>query len=168
MKADFLEEPELEFGSGGRHIDIRYGIESFGPLDVTSETAPRRIRLGMVGTSATLDGVSAWLQKCHDSIPGKPSHHSHLFPGFPGFREDGCFRSRLILNDGLAMRLSPRQVEEITVQTDGPGAALAAAVELLFGAMQDLVTRSRPDVVLCAIPDEFSWARQNSRRVSGW
>ena len=31
MKTLFLEEPELEFGTG-RHLDIRFGIMNHGPL----------------------------------------------------------------------------------------------------------------------------------------
>lgn len=156
MKSDFLEEPELEFGGGGRHIDIRYGIDSFGPLDIDSESAPKAIRLGMVGTPRTLDGASQWLRKCEQAIAPKRSNHPHLFPGFPGFREDGCFRSRLVMNDALTMHLAPRQIEELTAHAEGPGVALAGAVELIYDAMQDLVSRTRPDVLLCAIPDEFS------------
>ena len=63
MKPDFIEEPELEFGNGGYHIDIRHGIDAYGPLDINSDCAPRQIRVGMVGTVLTLDGVSEWLQK---------------------------------------------------------------------------------------------------------
>lgn len=33
MKADFFHEPELEFGNGCRHIDVRFGLTHFGPLD---------------------------------------------------------------------------------------------------------------------------------------
>src|SRR5258708_35873824 len=41
MKAEFLDEPELEFGHGGRHVDIRFGLMSFGPLDIGSPRRPR-------------------------------------------------------------------------------------------------------------------------------
>ena len=33
MKADFLHEPELEFGNGCRHVDVRFGLMHYGPLD---------------------------------------------------------------------------------------------------------------------------------------
>jgi hypothetical protein len=156
MKPDFIEEPELEFGNGGYHIDIRHGIDAYGPLDINSDCAPRQIRVGMVGTALTLDGVSEWLQKCERGIPAKPSRHTHLFPGFPGFTQEGCFRSRLFVEDSLKMQLSLQQIEDLFAHADGQGVALAGAVDLLFESMQDLVARSRPDVLLCAIPDEFS------------
>ena len=49
MRAEFLEEPELEFGAG-THVDIRYGLSAFGPLDRGTMTAPREIRVGLVGS----------------------------------------------------------------------------------------------------------------------
>ena len=33
MRARILEEPELEFGNGGRHVDPRTGISDYGPVD---------------------------------------------------------------------------------------------------------------------------------------
>jgi len=38
MNVDFLREPELEFGAG-RHIDIRFGLMHYGPLDFASALA---------------------------------------------------------------------------------------------------------------------------------
>ncbi len=35
MRIDHLQEPELEFGLG-QHVDIRFGIMDYGPLDVAS------------------------------------------------------------------------------------------------------------------------------------
>jgi hypothetical protein len=34
LRFEFLSEPELEFGSEGRHIDIRFGLMDYGPADV--------------------------------------------------------------------------------------------------------------------------------------
>ncbi len=53
MKIELIDEPELDFG-GGRHIDIRFGLRNYGPLDFESGLAPREITIGIVGTSETL------------------------------------------------------------------------------------------------------------------
>ena len=34
MHAEVLDEPELEFGGGNRHIDPRFGIATYGPADL--------------------------------------------------------------------------------------------------------------------------------------
>ena len=43
MKLTFFEEPELEFGGGGTHVDMRYGLAQYGPLDIgdTKDIHPR-------------------------------------------------------------------------------------------------------------------------------
>ena len=47
MNLSILEEPELEFGGGSRHIDIRFGIKDYGPFDLQAPKAPKEVRLGL-------------------------------------------------------------------------------------------------------------------------
>src|ERR1700689_1311141 len=91
MIAFFLEEPELEFARGGRHIDIPFGLSTLGPLDRTGELAPRAIRVGVVGDAESVGGFQQWITKCRGGIEAKPSPLSTLFPSFPGFGATGAF-----------------------------------------------------------------------------
>jgi len=95
----FLQEPELEFGNGGTHIDIRYGMIRYGPLDLGDPTAPTSLKVGIVGTDETISAMQAWLEKCRSGIPGKQSKLTNLYPPFPGFSSDSCFRSSLVFHD---------------------------------------------------------------------
>ena len=93
MNISFLEEPDLEFGAG-RHVDIRFGIMNYGPLDFESPLAPRQINLGIVGTTESADGVREWLERCRTGIPAKPNKEDpakpnkqpNLFARFPRFQ----------------------------------------------------------------------------------
>ena len=67
MHATFIDEPELEFG-GGRHIDIRFGLSTYGALDAATELAPTRIRLGLVGDQQSVDQFHKWVDKCRSGI----------------------------------------------------------------------------------------------------
>lgn len=100
MQIDFLQEPELEFGVD-KHIDIRFGIMNYGTVDYSSPLAPKEIRLGIVGTNETIEGVSSWFEKCRNEIPAKESRQPNLFPKFPGFRLDIAFQSSMTLSDRL-------------------------------------------------------------------
>lgn len=51
MKLHFIDEPELEFGGAGRHIDIRHGLTEHGPLDGGLSSAPQCVRVGVVGAA---------------------------------------------------------------------------------------------------------------------
>ena len=71
MRARILEEPELEFGNGGRHVDPRTGISDYGPVDDASPGAPRTIRVGIVGPADGVTGVRQWLERCREPIDAK-------------------------------------------------------------------------------------------------
>src|SRR5579862_2643315 len=64
MRADVIDEPELEFGGRGRHIDPRFGIGNYGPADLGTPGAPQAIRVGLVGPADQLDGLRTWLERC--------------------------------------------------------------------------------------------------------
>lgn len=152
MNIDFLEEPELEFGNGGRDVDIRRGLEVFGPLDAPIDGA-RRIRVGIVGTNETVDRLRRWLERCSGGIEAKQSRQPNLFPMFPGFGAASPFRVELEIADSLCKILSPREVRELTERSHY--AALIGAVELLAKEIRSLTEDHRPDVVLVAVPQEL-------------
>jgi hypothetical protein len=60
MKATFIQEPELQFGQG-KHIDIRFGIANYKPLDYKDQLAPKNIALGIIGTDRTISELRSWL-----------------------------------------------------------------------------------------------------------
>lgn len=109
MRACFLPEPELEFGAGS-HIDIRFGLLNYGPLDARSPLAPHEIRLGIVGTNETIAGVREWLERCAAGVAAKVSPQPYLFPAFPGFGKDTAFASKLVFADRLERTIHEREV----------------------------------------------------------
>lgn len=85
MNAYFIQEPELQFGTGG-HIDIRFGIPNYKPLDHHDPLAPKKINLGIIGTEKSIAELRGWLDSCAQGIDAKVSDQSNLFVRFPGFR----------------------------------------------------------------------------------
>ena len=49
-KTGFIDEVdvELEFGSGGRHVDMRFGILNHGVLDGSERDTAREIKIGVI------------------------------------------------------------------------------------------------------------------------
>ncbi len=117
MKLSFIEEPELEFGNGGTHVDIRYGLSAYGPLDVGEATAPNQLRVGLVGTEETVAALRAWLEKCASGIPAKQSKLSNLFPAFPGFSDSSPFKSSLVFHDRWCSFIRQRELESVVSQS---------------------------------------------------
>ena len=73
MNLVLLPEPELQFGNNGRHVDIRFGIRNHGPLLHGDPLAPSEIRVGLIGTAETIQGVKDWLELCRAGLPAKQS-----------------------------------------------------------------------------------------------
>src|SRR4051794_31795217 len=113
MRAHVLDEPELEFGAGRRHIDPRFGIASYGPVDAGTDAAPTSIRVAIVGPEAAVEGIRSWLQRAREPINAKPPRYpgqATLFPSFSGFDHDHSFRSVLAMEERNMRTVSHREV----------------------------------------------------------
>lgn len=150
MRVEFIPEPEIEFASG-RHIDIRFGLMDYGPLDVDDPDL-RNISVGIVGTRQTIEGLAAWLERCRNEIPGKPgSRQPRLFPPFPGFRADTGFRSTLNLDPRHLRAISQKDLDTLLRGT-WSNMAVAEAVALFREELEYLSENGTVDVVFCAPP----------------
>lgn len=150
MKIAYLHEPELEFGAG-RHIDIRFGLMNYGPLDMDSDSAPRVIRCGIVGTPETVEGLADWLDRCRSEIPGKATDKPNLFPRFPGFNPEAAFRSTLVLEPRLQRTIAQRSFDELGKRASRDE-LVRESVELFRSECAHLVEQSAFEVLLCAVP----------------
>jgi hypothetical protein len=154
MNLDIFEEPVLEFGGGGSHIDLRHGLMSYGPLDKGTDLAPTEVRLGVVGTKQTIEGVRAWLELARKGIAGKESRLRNLFPPFPGFSRDSCFGSSLVLNDRWCAEIRSREIAGL-LALGGDADLVDAAVELFLDAAKDVLDQGGPAVLVCAPPSDL-------------
>ncbi|MFC1761418.1 hypothetical protein ACFL6U_04995 [Planctomycetota bacterium] len=153
MKPFFLDEPELEFGGGARHIDVRYGLSLNGALDRHLESAQKIVRLGIVGPTNNVDDIRAWIDRCRTGIDGKDTHRTMLFPGFPGFGDAGPF-CNFVVDDRLIDVISARDIKKIVASpTDEPFFSMSSA-RYIEGA-RDLIDKANADVVVCLLLGEF-------------
>jgi len=152
MKLTILDEPQLEFSGGARHIDPRHGITDYGPADATS-TAVRTIRAGIVGSPASIQGLRRWLDGCRQPIAAKDSRLGRLFVPFPGFDSSAGFRSTLVWDSRLERPIRDRDLKRLADLT--PQAAVEAAVALYAAELAVLDEEPGCDVVLIARPENL-------------
>jgi hypothetical protein len=164
MRLEFLEEPELEFG-GGRHVDIRFGLTHLGPLDRGTDKAPRRIRVALVGTGETVEGVARWFEACREEVPAKESRLGHLFPAFPGFREGSCFDCELSISASAQRQLSQKSLADLPDNTDD---AVRAAANMFLHELKELQEAEVFDVAAVCVPEELVdlWERQSTEYLT--
>jgi hypothetical protein len=165
MKADFFQEPELEFGAG-THVDIRFGITNYGPLDVTNDLAPKTIQLGIVGTPDTVEIVTEWLLRCRNEIPAKKSRQPNLFPRFPGFHSEVGFRSELSLDTSLN-RTIPSKVFDDLKRGVSSNDFIQKAVESCVTEFEYLSKSTAADVLICAVPPQIAELMDPASRSGG-
>lgn len=156
MNTELLHEPELEFGGGFRHIDIRHGIMAYGPLDVASSLAPKRIKVGVVGTEKTIEKFVAWLDQCKGGIAAKEGNKPNLFPRFPGLGQDVGLRSTIVCSSELCRAVNFRSIQRVLKIRDH-NEAVEQAVTLFIAELEYLSTSKNvmPDVLICAPPVEL-------------
>lgn len=80
-RLDFLPEPLLRFGFDQCLDDPRTGLFAFGPL---LERRPPAMRVGVIGTAASLSVYRKWVTRISGYIPPADSTSAHhlAFPGF--------------------------------------------------------------------------------------
>jgi len=154
VKFKFFKEPELEFGNGGTHVDIRYGMMRHGPLDLGDSTAPSQLRVGLVGTDETIFAMRQWFDRCRNGIEAKESKLSNLFPRFPGFSETSPFHSSLVFHDRWCAPIRQREFERVLAHAHGNQIVREAAA-LFVEHAESLIDHSGPMVLVCAPPKEL-------------
>ena len=150
MKTEYFHEPELKFGTG-RHIDIKFGLMNYGPFDFDSSLAPKEIKLGIVGTPETIEGVAAWLEKCRSEIPAKPSKRPNLFPHFPGFGKGTPLCADFVLDSQLQRAIPQKNFDELC-QGPKTDEVLLKIAQLYLDELEYLSDKTTADVFVCAFP----------------
>ena len=150
MKTEFFHEPELEFGTG-RHIDIKFGLMNYGPFGFDNHLAPKKIKLGIIGTPETIEGIVTWLEKCRSGIPAKPSKRPNLFPRFPGFGEEMPLCADFVLDNQLQRAIPPNYFDELC-QGPKTGEVIQKIAQLYLDEIEYLTEKTTADVFVCAFP----------------
>ena len=149
MRTIILPEPELEFGNGGRHEDIRYGIMNHGLLNQQSRRS--QIRIGIVGTGESIEGTRRWIERCSGTIAAKKSPHPNLFPMFPGLATDTCFELECVIPDrGLGL-ISAQALQ--SGLSAGGDRGIAAVADIFSEELKRIDENESLDVVICSIPE---------------
>jgi hypothetical protein len=152
MKASLLQEPELEFGTG-RHIDIRFGLMSYGPVDFTNSPASR-IRIGIVGTPETIEDFANWVEKCRLVLPARKSNHPYLFPKFPGWSPDTNLKSTVEIGRTACRPINERDITAL-YRNQSRKAAIEGVAKLFLDEVEYLASMKSVMVIVCAPPDSF-------------
>ena len=165
----FIDEVdvELEFGSGGRHVDIRFGILNHGVLDGGERDTAREIKIGVIGTAKLIDGFLEWLEECGEGVDAKQSNKPNLFPRFPGFGKGSPFKAYWTCESRSRRPLSQSDIAALA-NLGTPGEIVKKAVSLYVTEVDYLVNETKPDVIFCIVPDELNEQLDRAAELAGY
>ena len=152
MNFHFLDEPDLEFGTG-THVCPRAGITNFGVYDLKLTDRREKIFVGAVGTNETLEKLQNWLQKCSAYISPKPdAAQPNLFPAFCGFNLESGFHATFAQDTRIVRSLRNADIEKILAIEDW-NKRVETAVDCYYDQVKFLAQNRTVDVIICIIPD---------------
>jgi hypothetical protein len=112
METELIDEPDLEFGHGGLHPDLRFGVIEFGPADQGKDRKPSEIKLGLVGTEQSIEDAVSWLTTAAKGLEASGSPKRNLFPDFPGFSRGSTFNCDLVFDRSVSMSILAKDIHE--------------------------------------------------------
>jgi hypothetical protein len=149
MKLQIIEEPELAFHQNRVHVDIRAGLLTFGAFDKGGTAVPVPIRIGVIGTTATVDGVRDWLERCKHGVTSDEQKLKALRPSFPGMTSQ-VFGTSLELSDAATRTITRHELSTALARPD----ALPHIVGVFMDHARDLASKSGLHVLVVAPPPE--------------
>ena len=155
MKVRYIEEPSLQFGDN-QHICPKYGIYNYSPFDI-EQVRPERITVGIIGKGESVDKVLEWIESCKNHIDGKQSKNPHpnLFLNFCGFNKEVGFRSEIVYDETYLRKLNNSDFDAIVSKEENLEERINDIAELFLSEIKFLSKNKKPDVILCALSENF-------------
>ncbi len=154
MKYNYIQEPQLEFGTS-IHICPRKGIAEYNAYDIKINNRRKDILLGVVGTNENIEKFLSWIETCTKYIPPKPkSKQPNLFTSFCGFNENTGFNANFIVNQNLTKAISNKDIKLIK-DIDNWEKRLTTCAEIYYSYINYLAIDKGVDVVICIIPNKL-------------
>jgi len=144
-----IDEPELEFGDGGRHRDPRLGLMRHGPLQ---PILGDKISIGVIGTADTIEGFERWMERVRTGISGKLTKQPNLFPPLPGLGNENPFRCPFEVKPTARRVLPARDIRDIVSIQKHSEAVQEASALFSDQATTMLESSDKPDVIVAALP----------------
>src|SRR5580692_9142103 len=162
MKLQIIEEPQIAFYQGALHVDIRAGLSTFGAFDKGSTGVPAPIRIGVIGTTATVDGVRDWLEHCKHGVASDEQKLKALRPPFPGMTQQ-VFGTSLELSDAATRAITRHELSAALNRSE----PLPHIVGVFMDHARDLAGKSGLHVLVVAPPPEvFALGDRSSVHVA--
>ena len=173
VHVELIPEPDLEFFGHFLYPDKKTGLSEHGPYGRTDPALHKdQIRVGVVGTRATVELAERWIDECRgpietnktvkrDTPEDHPEGEDHavealvksLTPDFVGLNAEGPFASTVLTAERWRSYMQDREVRLIADREDDVD-RVERATDRVADHVQRLATAApHPDIILVALPD---------------
>lgn len=152
--ADYIEEPDLVFGSQKEEKDPRLGLRYHGPYHYSTEKepSPNQVRVGIVGSSTTIMLTKQMLKKLIEQIKS-PETNKWLYPDYPGFNKETMIKCDFATSQNWEDVLKDSEIKAVLDISDNVNRRIAAGVNLFKEKVRTIsLEDNKPDVIICTMP----------------
>lgn len=149
-----IQEPSLIFGDVKTHIDPKLGLTLYGPLRTSDgkSASPLSINVGIIGTGKTVGLAKQFLYRLSNKIESE-NKDPFQNPSFPGFKQ--TFDCQLIVPEATIATIPQKKIDGLFkhhVFEDKVKYTVGLFAEKIE-SLKEVIPK--PDVVLCALPQEI-------------
>lgn len=147
FKASFIEEPILQFGNGGRHIDPKAGLSLFGPSGhPDGYQTPSSITAGVVSPEVIFESAKLFIESLNRPfIPEKENVRFH--PPFPGMSIG--FRCNLRVPEHFIYRIPQKDLDRALKLTSHQR-RITEVSRLYLNGLRTLSEKvGKPNIIFC-------------------
>jgi len=151
IRAQYLDEPTLEFADEREHVDPKLGISRFGPKSYSPRRRhPAQIRIGFIGSAETIAATRTWLENAAEGVAGDEKH-----PEFPGCMIDRGFMSQLEFDSDWNAQLFQEEIRK-DLDIHRSRDRFESLLGLLEQKLNLLSKKDQPlECVIVALPDSL-------------
>lgn len=159
IRIECLPEPKLSFGANEAGIEPRRVLARHGAAD---KTAPREIRIGLVGPAAEVRIARAWLPHLNHMAVAREKN-GRRYPNWPGSQQ--AFGVNFVVEDRFVRTVDDDKLTA-ALRDLSTAQRFEDLLELFDAKIQGLFGDTRPDCIIVCLPEELADLRISNPKLS--
>ena len=159
IRIECLPEPKLLFGANEAGIEPRRVLARYGAAD---KSAPREIRIGLVGPAAEVRIARTWLPRLNHMAVAREKN-GRRYPNWPGSQQ--AFGVKFVVEDRFVRTVDDDKLTA-ALQDLTTAKRFEDLLELFDAKIQGLFGDTRPDCIIVCLPEVLADLRISNPKLS--
>src|SRR5438552_456252 len=159
IRIECLPEPKLVFGANETGVEPRRIMAKHGAVD---KSAPRELRIGIVGPAAEVHIARAWLPRLNRMAIAR-ENSARRYPNWPGAQQ--ALGVTFVIEDRFVRPIDEEKLN-LALHNSSPSQRFEDLLELFDAKIQGYFGDARPDCIIVCLPDELADMRISNPKLS--